>query len=94
VAAGAEYPPRDLAEKDVLVDQNLQKVEEGAERIRDMAALCGYVDRNDSGKRLFNIVDQSIVASSYYERKDLYNQYVMKILRIEPSRFEGSVVMR
>ncbi len=46
------YPPRDLLLRQDLVEQNLAAVHEIAEACNRIAAVVGYVEKNDSGKGL------------------------------------------
>jgi NAD+ synthetase len=50
------YPPRDLLEKESLIEENLKKLDEIATHSGDIGIVCGYVDRNpnETGKGLFN----------------------------------------
>jgi NAD+ synthase (glutamine-hydrolysing) len=52
------YPPKDLLEKPAFISDNLKCLETLASSIKDIHALCGYVDRNPGkkGKTLINSV--------------------------------------
>jgi NAD+ synthetase len=43
------YPPKDLLLNPAFVQENLAQLEKLSARARDIAILCGYVDRNRSG---------------------------------------------
>ncbi len=50
------YPPRDLLERPWFVDQNLKALEDLAPKVKDIAALVGFVEKNQApeGKPLYN----------------------------------------
>lgn len=50
------YPPRDLLEKNDFVDANLDFLQQLQEKIRQIAVICGYIDRNpfNEGNALHN----------------------------------------
>jgi NAD+ synthetase len=50
------YPPKDLLEKPAFIDENLNRLEHLAAKIKDIQILCGFVDKNTrkTGKRLIN----------------------------------------
>jgi NAD+ synthase (glutamine-hydrolysing) len=52
------YPPKDLLEKPVFIEENLKQVDRLASQIKGISILCGYVDRNHkkTGKPLINSV--------------------------------------
>jgi NAD+ synthetase len=52
----AGYPPKDLLEKRSFVDKNLEILQRFKREVRGIAAVVGYVSRNEegSGKALFN----------------------------------------
>ena len=66
------YPPRDLLMKGGLVEANLAALESLAAETRGIAAIVGYVDRNDSpvGRPLFNalaLLDGGRIAARKYK---------------------------
>ena len=50
------YPPKDLLEKPAFISQNLEYLEKLSKEVGDINVLCGFVDKNPSGrgKDLFN----------------------------------------
>ena len=48
------YPPRDLLERTSFVTENLYKLEEVAGWSKNVGVVCGFVDRGEGGKPLFN----------------------------------------
>ncbi len=44
------YPPRDLLDKPAFIKENIDSLERLANETRDISVLCGFVDRNLSGK--------------------------------------------
>jgi NAD+ synthase (glutamine-hydrolysing) len=50
------YPPRDLLERPSFVDQNIEALNQLAEKAKDIAVIVGYVEKNPvpEGKPLYN----------------------------------------
>ena len=72
------YPPRDLLEREYFIDANINALNEISGKVKDIAALVGYVEKNpvEEGKPLYNaaaLLDKGDIA--YVAYKSLLPSY-------------------
>ncbi len=65
------YPPRDLLERPWFVDQNIAGLDDLAKKIKGIAAVVGFVEKNPSeGKPLYNacaLIEDGEISHVYYK---------------------------
>lgn len=94
------YPPRDLLDFDIFVEDNLAQLERIKEFSYDIGIICGYVDINAEpyGRKYYNaaafMYDGEIVSRHYKSLLPFYdvfdeNRYFEPGRKFEPIKFMG-----